>query len=234
MPAKTTLNAKNLEALGATRLAELLIEISTGNAAHKRRLRLELAGSQSSSEIAREVRKRLSSISRARTFINWRRVKETRTDLDTQRRMIVDTIAPSDPVEAFELIWQFLALADTIFARSDDGSGTLIGVFHQACEDAGRIAQMAGVDSGALAERVFKARQDNGYGQFDNLITDMVPALGHSGLERLKSLIIAWSKEPKQEIPAKDRKVIVWSSHGEIYEDEVYGRHKDRTISSAL
>ena len=31
---KKTLNAKNLEALGAQRLAELLIEISTGNASN--------------------------------------------------------------------------------------------------------------------------------------------------------------------------------------------------------
>jgi len=44
---KTALNTKNLEALGPARLAELLIEISAGNAAAKRRLRLELAGAQS-------------------------------------------------------------------------------------------------------------------------------------------------------------------------------------------
>jgi len=48
MALKTTLNAKNLEVLGAERLAELLIEISTGSAATKRRLRIELAGKQSS------------------------------------------------------------------------------------------------------------------------------------------------------------------------------------------
>lgn len=47
MASKKTLNAKNLEALGAQRLAELLIEISTGDAAAKRRLRLELAGAES-------------------------------------------------------------------------------------------------------------------------------------------------------------------------------------------
>jgi hypothetical protein len=41
---KNTLSAKNLEALGVERLAELLIEISTGNAAARQRLRLELAG----------------------------------------------------------------------------------------------------------------------------------------------------------------------------------------------
>lgn len=37
MASKTTLNAKNLEALGAERLAELLIEITTGDAARLRR-----------------------------------------------------------------------------------------------------------------------------------------------------------------------------------------------------
>lgn len=44
MASMTTLNAKNLEALGAERVAELLIEISTGSAMAKWRLRLELAG----------------------------------------------------------------------------------------------------------------------------------------------------------------------------------------------
>ncbi len=42
MASKSTLNAKNLEALGAERLAQLLIEISTGDAAAKRKLRLAL------------------------------------------------------------------------------------------------------------------------------------------------------------------------------------------------
>ena len=44
MASKKTLNAKNLEKLGAARLAELLIEISAGDTVAKRRLRLELAG----------------------------------------------------------------------------------------------------------------------------------------------------------------------------------------------
>ena len=45
------LNAKNLEALGAERLTDLLIEISTGNAAAKQRLTLELAGAQGAAEL---------------------------------------------------------------------------------------------------------------------------------------------------------------------------------------
>ena len=71
VPSKKTLNAKNLESLGAQRLAELLIEVSTSNAAVKRRLRLELAGSQSPGELAKEIRKRLTTLARSRTFVDW-------------------------------------------------------------------------------------------------------------------------------------------------------------------
>ena len=47
MASKLTLNAKNLEALGAGRLAELLLELSNGNGAAKRQLRLALAAGSS-------------------------------------------------------------------------------------------------------------------------------------------------------------------------------------------
>ena len=70
MASKKTLNAKNLEALGAQRLAELLIDLGTANAAVKRRIRL-VAGAQSPGEVANEVRKRLTTIARSRSFIDW-------------------------------------------------------------------------------------------------------------------------------------------------------------------
>ena len=234
MASKTTLNAKNLEALGTERLAELLIEISTGSAANKRRLRLELAGNHGSAEVAREVRKRLVSIARARTFINWRKVKALKKDLETQRITIVDTLAAQDPAEAFELVWQFLALGDSIFARSDDGSGTLIESFHQACTDAGGIAKLAGVNTDVLADKIFAALQDNGYGQYDRLITAMVPALGKDGLEQLRTLFVKLSEEPQEKSAQHDRQVIGWSSKGPVYDDDIYGNRREQTVRVAL
>jgi hypothetical protein len=132
MPPKTTLNAKNLEALGAPRLAELLIELSTGNAVAKRRLRLELAGTASTGEVVREIRKRLSNIARSGTHVDWTKRRALVTDLDTQRRAIVELVAKDDPVQALKLIWQFLGRANSVFERCDDSSGTVIGVFDQA------------------------------------------------------------------------------------------------------
>ncbi len=87
MAVKKTLNAKNLEALGAERLAELLIEISAGNATAKRRLRLELAGAQSPAEVGREIRKCLSAIARSRTFVDWQ----------NRRALVDDLLAPVNP-----------------------------------------------------------------------------------------------------------------------------------------
>ncbi|MGR9158885.1 DUF6880 family protein [Rhizobium leguminosarum] len=234
MAAKTTLNAKNLETLGAQRLAELLVEISMGSAAHKRRLRMELAGNHGSAEVAREVRKRLASIARARTLINWRKVKALKSDLETQRKTITETVAADDPQEAFELIWQFLALANPIFERSNESSGSVIQSFHQACEDAAAIAASAKIDSNVLAEKVFKAVQDDGYGQYDNLIAAMAPALGKDGLDCLKTLFVQWSKEPKDK-PAEDkREIIGWGSAGPLYEDEIDGTQRDLTVRIAL
>ena len=113
--AKTTLNAKNLEALGAERLAGLLIEISTGNTAAKRRLRLELAGTQGPAELAKEVRRRLTTIARSRSFVDWQGVRSLAGDLEAQLRAVVETVAKKDPGEAFDLLWRFMALAPSIF-----------------------------------------------------------------------------------------------------------------------
>ena len=88
MASRKTLNAKNLEALGAERLAELLIEISRGNAAAQRRLRLELAGAASPADMAQEIRKRLTAIARSRSFVDWHQRKALVADLETQRQAI--------------------------------------------------------------------------------------------------------------------------------------------------
>ena len=155
MTAKNILNAKSLEALGAARLAELLIDISTGNAAVKRRLRLALASARSPGQLANEVRKRLATIARSRAFVDWRGVRALADDLDIQRRAIVEIVTRADPTEALDLFWRFMALAPAVFERCDDSNGAVIGVFREACGDMGEIASKAKPDTTTLADRVF-------------------------------------------------------------------------------
>jgi len=234
MASKTTLNAKNLEALGAERLAQLLIEVSTGNAAAKRKLRLALAGAQSPREAAREITKRLTSIARARSFITWKNRKALVTDLETQRRAIVEQIAPADPDEALALMWRFMALATPVFERCDDSSGTVIGIFHQACADLGQLAATVRPDPHALAGTVLDALQDNGYGQYDGLIGIIAPALGDEGLAALKSMAEDLGRSPVP-VPPKDQwKAVGWGPGGTTYEHEMRARERMSTVAMAL
>ncbi|MEO9133201.1 MAG: DUF6880 family protein, partial [Sphingomonas sp.] len=167
MASPKTLSAQNLEALGAARLAALLIEISAGDATAKRRLRLELAGQSGSAEVAHQVRKRLATIAKARSFVDWDKVKALAADLEAQRRAIIDHIVKTDPREAWDLMWRFMALAEPIFARCEDSSGLVAAVFEAVLADLAGVALAANIGPEALADRVFDALCDNGYGQYD-------------------------------------------------------------------
>lgn len=183
MASKKTLNESNLEALGAKRLAELLIEISAGNAAAKRLLRLELAGAEGPGAVAAEIRKRLTTIARSRSVPDWQNLKALVDDLETQRHAIADRVAKSDPGEGLELMWRFLELANSVFERCDDGSGTVSEIFHVACSDLGEIAEAAKIGPRDLADRAFQALTNNDYGQFDGLIAEPDAGAGTGGAQ---------------------------------------------------
>lgn len=234
MPPKKPLTAKNLEALGPERLAELLIEIGDANAAVKRRLRLELAGAHSSADVAREIRKRLNLIARSRSFVDWQNRRGLVEDLQTQRPAIVDHVGKTDPKEALDLMWGLMALASSVSARCDDSSGTVIGIFHDGVSDLGRLAGAAKSDAKDLADRAFQALLDNDYGQFDHLIPTLSAALGDAVLEHLKSRLVALSKEPAKKPAEHERRKIGWSTDGPIYQDEIANRHRNHVVEMAL
>src|SRR5438132_7502928 len=107
MASNKTLNAKSLAALGADRLANILLELVSGDAVAKRRLRLELASlSEDGAGVAAEVRKRLASIAKSRSFVDWHKYRAFVQDIEAQRRAIVDHVAAGQPAEAFDLLWR--------------------------------------------------------------------------------------------------------------------------------
>jgi len=196
---KKTLNETNLAALGAERLAALLIEVSTGSADIKRRLRLELSHNLGAGELAHDVRKRLASIRRSTSFVGWRKRKAFIKDLSTQAEMITDKIAPEAPTEAFDLLWQFIELAPLVYERVDDSRGDVGDVFRAARGHFAQIAPCAMLSPTDLATRVWTAVSDNGYGEFDGIITLLAPTLGDEGLAHLKHLVEAFRNAPLEE-----------------------------------
>ena len=233
MPSETTLNAKNLAALGAERLAELLLDVTSDDPAAKRRLRLELA-SRGGGGVASEIRKRLVFIAKSRSFVDWRKVKDLARDLEAQREAIAAHVATASPGEAFDLLWRMLEMAPSIYERCDDSNGAIGSVVESARDDLGAIAAEAGQPVGALADRVFAAVCANDYGQFDDLISLTAPALGPDGLNRLKAQFEELAANSSMCAPGGEGRVIGLSTRGPIYQDDYErGRH-GRVARSAL
>jgi len=176
----------NLVALGAGRLAAILVELADDDAEIKRRLRLELAAQDGGDTIAAEVGKRLAALRSARSFVDWQQRRDFVKGLELQRTMIVDRVAETRADLALDLMWRFMDLAEPVLNRVDDSSGSVGDVFRAACQDLGAIAAKIKPDPVSLADRVFAAVQSNGYGVFDGVVTAMLPALGAAGAARLK------------------------------------------------
>ncbi|WDF74220.1 DUF6880 family protein [Novosphingobium sp. KACC 22771] len=234
MASDKTLNAKNLAALGADRLAELLLEMAEGDAAAKRRLRLELASRSGGTEVASEIRKRLTTIGKSKSFVDWQKVRDLAADLDMQRDVILRHVAPSHPAEAFDLLWRLLDLAPSVYERCDDSNGTVGCVFAETLHDLGGIAVQARPEAKALVERTFNAVNTNDYGQFDGVIGLMAQALGPDGLTMLK----AQFEEIATALPAKpkadERKVIAISTRGPVMRDDFEAQYQASRVKSAL
>ena len=191
MASKKTLNLDNLQALGARRLAELLLELAAGDAAAKRRLRLELSAEAGPEAVAADIGKRLATLRQARSFVDWQKRPAFVKDLDRQRRLILDKVAEDRPDLALELMWRFMALAGPVQERVDDSRGDVGDVFRQACRDLGAVAARASPDPARLADRVFEAVTANDYGEYDRLVAVVLPALGAAGVARLKERLTA-------------------------------------------
>lgn len=187
MAGRRGITAERLTALGAEHLAEILVTLAEEDRDIKRRLRLELAEQDGGDELAAEIGKRLASIKKASSFIDWQKRREFEKDLDLQREMITERIARTRPDLALDLMWRFMALAEPVINRVDDSNGGVGEIFRQAGQELGEIAAKARPEPLLLAERTFDAATSNHYGEYDRLIPAIMPALGKAGVDHLKS-----------------------------------------------
>lgn len=206
--AKKTLNAKNLEKLGAERLAALVMDLVQGSAALQRRARMDLSAAQGPKEIAADLRKRFASLRRSTSYVDWRKQKAFVKDLTGLVGMIETGIAPQDADEAFDLLWSFLQLAPSIHARTDDSNGAVGDVMRNAVEFLATISAKLTIKPTLLAERIVDAVADAGYGEFDGIIPALAEALGAEGLDHLKQITNAWaSKAPTSQETSQFRQL---------------------------
>lgn len=143
--------AENLAALGAARLAEILVSVADSRPELKRRLRMELAAEQGAEHLATEIDKRLAALETSRGKISWRQRPAFVRDADMLRSLISERLAELDRQEALSRLWTFLGAARRVNARLRDRDGELSRVFGRAAADLGRLIAEEDVEVVAMA-----------------------------------------------------------------------------------
>jgi len=143
--ARKTLSEANLVALGAERLAALLIEVADGDL--KRRLRMELAAEVGAPDLALELDKRLNTLAASRARVSWRKRPELLADLQMLRRMIVGRLALMDAKLALDRLVAWFDLYPLLAARVKDPKGELTLVFDAASIDLAALASTVGPEA---------------------------------------------------------------------------------------
>ncbi|MEI6112442.1 MAG: DUF6880 family protein [Cyanobium sp. ELA712] len=223
MAGRVNLNAKNLAALGAARLAELLLQHTEGNAAARRALRLVLAEQRGPLEMAQEVRKRLAAVERSSSWLDQKRRDALLADLDRQRQAIAGPIATHDPDLAVELLWRFLDLASSLQNRCDCNDEGELPLFHQASADLGQVACRAKGSTAALTEQVGAALLENKGGEYDHLIAHLKEALKPDGLRLLRQMMEAQRPPRRSDVKLADGEAASFDGEEEADENAADG-----------
>ena len=186
------LTAEELAKLGAKRLAALLVEACESDAQLRRRIEILLAAKRGPDELEGTLAKRITSLSRARAFVDWHEVPKLEGELAILRDAIVTQLGAEEPRAASELMWRFLALAEPTIERIDDSSGWIGDEFLCAAEDLGSLlARVPDLDRIALAERLHERMAEDEYGFTALIINNAPDALGSQGRKKLRELLMA-------------------------------------------
>ena len=171
-----------LAALGAEALAQVLIAHAGTDPILRKKLIMLLASTEGPGKLAAEIDKRIKTIGRSRSFVDWEKRKLLVQELDHLRTTIATRLAAQDRERAIELMWDFLGIADTVLNRMGDGIGAVEEIFGAAMEDLGRYPPSRPPHNPtALARRVLAYCERDGFGSTGALIRHMGEALGVAG-----------------------------------------------------
>jgi hypothetical protein len=112
---KNSVTAENLAALGAERLATLLMELGVGDAAVRKRLVLAVAERGGPAALLKAVDRRLTALANSYCDIPWEREKTYAAEVDGLRGVIAQSMAAVDPAAAAERLGRLIRLALACF-----------------------------------------------------------------------------------------------------------------------
>ena len=165
MARKPALSIEALTALGAAKLARLVLDEAERSAPFRRLVSAALAGQKGPDAIAGIVDRRLSALEKARGFIDWERARAFRDDLATTVAVICDELGEASPVMALDRLLRFIATHESVFERIDDSSGRIQSVYDQAITAAGMLTpRLAQADATRLPARIMAVLGNTSHG----------------------------------------------------------------------
>jgi hypothetical protein len=186
MARKNSVTAENLAALGAERLAALLIELGEADSAVRKRLVLALAERAGPAGLIKAVDRRLAALASSYGDVPWEKAKTYAGEIDGLRTAITQSLAPLDAPAAAERLVRLIGLAPAVLQRVDTPYGRFNDIFRLAVADLGAVSGMIeDRDPEMLAEATLDLLQSDAFGHCDELIEGAAPALGAPGLAAL-------------------------------------------------
>ncbi len=191
---KPSLDEDTLVALGARRLARLVIEQAHGNPSLRDKLDALLPGTNDapdppedpSSRLTRSLERRIGTLENIDGYEDWRSAAALGADISAIRQDIIDDLLPNAPRMAAELLARLVDLQHTLFDMADDSDGELGNALFEVVDGWARAWTIIGDrDPEEIADIVFEAVQDNPYGVLDEVIPAFADALGDNGLKAL-------------------------------------------------
>lgn len=153
-------------ALGAAKLAQLVLDESEVNAGFRRQVSAALAGQNGPQAIAKLIDRRLGALEKARGYIEWNKARTFRDDLAATVSTITRQLGDAAPALAIDRLLRFIATHEAVFERVDDSSGYVQDIYYNAIEDLGALTPRLSPDELALIpDRIAVAlgQSDHGY-----------------------------------------------------------------------
>mgnify|MGYP001810002039 CR=1 FL=1 len=183
MARKTALSAENLMALGAGKLAQLILDEAEGNAAFRKRANAALAGAQGPDKVAALIDRRLAALEKARAMIAWEKERAFAADLAATVETIAKELAPLDPAAAVQRLLCFVDTHATVFERIDDSSGRIQAVYWGAIGPLPEwVAALSEADRLRLPDRLMASLAKDTHGLADRIAALVAPLLPEPAL----------------------------------------------------
>lgn len=175
MARKAAIKLDALIALGAGKLAKLVLDETKRDANFRKLASAALAGTKGPEAVASLVDRRLAGLERARGCIDWDKAKPFATDLDMTIKTIVDELGPADPAAAVDRLIRFVATHRTVFERLDDSDGRAQNVYDDAIAAMRPlVGAMAEADRRRLPNKIALALADETHGYMARVVKAVV------------------------------------------------------------